>query len=305
MKPMKAKAVFLVLCAIWGSTWIFIKEGLDDLPPFSFAGIRFVVAFALLSAVVLARRTPLPRSRREWGLIALVGVLAFTFNYGLLFWGEQHVSSGLASVLQTTIPVFGLVIAHVYLPGERITPAKLVGVALGVFGVAVVVSDQFASEGVEAAWGGLAIVVGALAAAYANVLVKASGSHIDPAVLAAGQMGFGLVPLLVVGALLEGNPMRFHWTGLAVVCLLYLAVVGSALAFVLYYWLVRHMDVTNTMLIALVTPLVAVVIGMLVRHETLSWHAVGGGACILGGIALITLRRLGESRSGRAATASA
>ena len=99
-----------------------------------------------------------------------------------------------------------------------------------------------------------------------------------------------------MGFATEGSPLAFHWTGLAVVCLLYLAVVGSAIAFVLYYWLVRHMEVTNTMLIALVTPLVAVAIGMLVRHETLTWRAVAGGACILGGIALITLRRLGESR---------
>jgi len=296
---MKAKLVFLVLCAIWGSTWIFIKVGLEDLPPFTFAGIRFVIAASILIGYVVATRTPLPRSRRDWACIALVGVLAFSINYGLLFWGEQHVSSGLASVLQTTIPAFGLLIAHLHLPGERITPMKLLGVALGIFGVGVVVSDQFAVEGVMAAWGGLAIVVGAFAAAYANVLVKAHARHVAPAVLAAGQMVFGLVPLLVVGATLEGSPLAFHWTRLAVICLLYLAVVGSAVAFVLYYWLVRHMDVTNTMLIALVTPLVAVVLGMLVRHEAFSWHALAGGACILGGIALITVRRFGEGRAAR------
>src|SRR6185503_17498066 len=108
---MKAKIVWLVLCAIWGSTWLFIKVGLEDLPPLSFAGIRFVVAVALLAGVVFARRIPLPRTRADWGLIALVGILSFTINYGFLFWGEQYISSGLAAVLQATIPAFGLLIA--------------------------------------------------------------------------------------------------------------------------------------------------------------------------------------------------
>ena len=286
---------------IWGSTSIFIKEGLDDLPPLSFAGIRFVIALLLLAGYVVAVRAPLPRARRDWALLAVVGVLSFTINYGLLFWGEQHVSSGLASVLQTTIPAFGLVIAHVHLPAERITPLKVAGVILGILGVAVVVSDQFAVEGRYAAWGGLAIVVGAFSTAYGNVLVKARGGHINPAVLAAGQMGFGLVPLLAIGALLEGNPLSFRWTSQAVVCLLYLALVGSALAFVLFYWLVRHMDVTKTMLIALVTPLIAVALGIAIRHEHLSWRAFAGGGCILVGIALITVRRLGEKRLASAA----
>jgi drug/metabolite transporter (DMT)-like permease len=291
---MKAKLVWLVLCAIWGSTWIFIKVGLEDLPPLSFAGIRFVVAVVLLAGVVLARRAPLPRSRADWALIAAVGILSFTINYGLLFWGEQHVSSGLAAVLQATIPAFGLVFAHVHLPGERMTPAKVAGVALGIFGVAVVFSNQLYSGGRMALWGSVAIVVGAFSTAYGNVLVKARGGHLDPAVLAAGQMAFGLAPLVAAGAWLEGSPLAFRWTRVAVLCLLYLAVVGSAIAFQLFYWLVRHIDVTKTMLIALVTPLVAVALGMAVRGERLTWQTVAGGACIMAGIGLITARRLRE-----------
>jgi drug/metabolite transporter (DMT)-like permease len=298
---MKAKVVWLVLCAIWGSTWIFIKVGLEDLPPISFAGIRFVVATLLLGAVVAARRISLPRGWHDWGLIALVGVLSFTINYGLLFWGEQHVSSGLAAVLQTTIPAFGLVIAHLHLPGERMTPARIAGVALGVGGVAVIFSGQLASDGPLALWGSLAIVAGAFSTAYGNVLVKARGGHIDPAVLAAGQMAFGLVPLLAVGAWTEGSPLAFRWTPSAVVCLLYLAVVGSAVAFILYYWLVRRMDVTKTMLIALVTPLVAVAVGMGARGERLTLQMLAGGLCILAGIAMIAVSRTRDAATRRPA----
>src|SRR5215213_1575847 len=134
--------VFLILSAIWGSTWLFIKLGLEDLPPLTFAGVRFVIAAAVLYAFLLSRRVPLPRARRDWGLMAVTGLLAFTLNYGLLFWGEQYVSSGLAAVLQATIPAFGLVIAHRYLPGERITPVKVVGVLLGITGVGIIFSNQ-------------------------------------------------------------------------------------------------------------------------------------------------------------------
>lgn len=282
--------VFLILSAIWGSTWLFIKIGLEDLPPLTFAGVRFVIGAALLFAVVLVRRVPLPRARRDWTLMAATGILSFTVNYGLLFWGEQHVSSGLAALLQATIPVFGLIIAHYYLPGERLTVLKIIGVLLGVAGVGVIFSDQMSFHGALALLGSAAIVLGALAAAYANVLVKARGSHLDPAVLALGQMIFGLVPLLLGGAAAEGNPMSFNWTPRAWLALIYLAVVGSALAFILYYWLVRNMDVTKTMLIALVTPLLAVTLGMIVLDEALTWRIVTGGAAILCGVGLIITR---------------
>jgi drug/metabolite transporter (DMT)-like permease len=295
---MKAKIVWLVLCAIWGSTWLFIKVGLRDLPPLSFAGIRFVVATLLLAGVLAARRPVLPRRGRDWALIALVGLLSFTINYGLLFWGEQYISSGLAAVLQTTIPAFGLLIAHAHLPGERLTPAKIVGVALGIAGVAVIFSNQLYVEGPLALWGSVAIVVGAFSTAYGSVLVKAYGGHVDSTVIAAGQMAFGLVPLLALGVWLEGNPLDFRWTPLALMCLLYLAVVGSALAFQLFYWLVRNIDVTKTMMIALVTPLVAVTLGMVVLGEELTWRTLAGGIGILVGISLIML----PHRAGRRAT---
>src|SRR5437868_7987104 len=145
--------VWLVLCLIWGSTWLFIKLGLADLPPISFAGIRFVIAAAILCAVVLIRRVQWPRARRDWLLILITGILSFTLNYGLVFWGEEHISSGLAAVLQSTFPAFGLIIAHLYLPYERLTRAKAVGVLLGVLGIVVIFSDQLHIAGRLALFG--------------------------------------------------------------------------------------------------------------------------------------------------------
>ncbi|HEX8499049.1 MAG TPA: EamA family transporter [Pyrinomonadaceae bacterium] len=289
------RVVFLLLCVIWGSTWMFIKLGLRDLPPISFAAARFLLATAILWAVVAARRASLPRGRAEWGLIAKTGVLAFALNYGLLFWGEQHISSGLAALLQATIPVFGMLLAHPYLPGERLNARKLAGALLGVVGVGVIFSSQLGAEGGKAVWGSAAVLTGAVFVAYANVLVKARAARLDAAVLSAGQMGCGFVVLAATGLLFEGNPLGFRWTRLAVGCLLYLTLVGSVAAFLLFYWLVRNVDVTKTMLIALVTPLAAVLLGVLALGEEVTWRTLAGGALIMSGIGVVMLRRGGAT----------
>ncbi len=288
---MKARLVWLILCGIWGSTWLFIKLGLADLPPITFAGIRFVISCAILFPLLYFRHQALPKDRRDWILLAVTGVLSFSLNYGLVFWGEQYISSGLAALLQATMPAFGLVLAHIYLPSERITWTKIAGVVLGVCGVGVVFSNQLAISGRQALAGCVALVLSAFFAAYSNVLVKTHGGKLNPAVIAAVQMFFGLIPLLLVGLALEGNPFRFRWTAIALVSLLYLAIVGSVIAFLLYYWLMQHMDVTKSMLISLVTPVVAVILGMLVLDEELSWRTLVGGAMIIAGIGFIVVRK--------------
>jgi drug/metabolite transporter (DMT)-like permease len=284
-------AVWLLLCGIWGSTWAFIKVGLRDLPPLTFVAVRFAVAIAVLLLIARLRRARWPRTRAEWRLLAVTGVLAFTINYGLIFWGEQYVSSGLAALLQATIPLFGLLIAHRVLPGEPLTAARLAGVFVGLTGVGLIFSDQLALGDVRALWGGAAIVVGASAAAYSGVLVKARARDFDISVLAAGQMMCGLVPVAAYALLREGNPFGVRWTVSAAVSVLYLALVGSVAAFLLYYWLVRHMAVTNTQLIALVTPAVAVLVGVVFLGEALTWRVAAGGLAIFAGVALVILRR--------------
>ncbi|HEY0726238.1 MAG TPA: EamA family transporter [Pyrinomonadaceae bacterium] len=288
---MKPRLVWLILCGIWGSTWLFIKLGLADLPPITFAGIRFVIACTILFSLILIRRIQLPRARRDWLLLAVSGILSFGFNYGLVFWGEQYITSGLAALLQATLPAFGLVFAHFHLPAERLSWTKIFGVVLGVCGVGVVFSNQLTVAGSRALAGCVALILSAMFAAYSNVLVKAYGKHLNPAVLSAGQMLFGLILLLSVGIPLEGNPFRFHWTPMAVIAMFYLAIVGSVIAFLLYYWLVLNMDVTKSMLIALVTPVVAVILGMIVLNEEFGWRTLAGGAMIISGIGFIVVRK--------------
>src|SRR6185295_10198179 len=288
---MKARIVWLILCGIWGSTWLFIKLGLEDLPPFTFAAIRFIIASAIVFSIIRIRGLALPRARADWLLLAGTGILSFGFNYGLVFWGEQYITSGLAALLQATTPAFGLLFAHFNLPGERLSWSKIGGVVLGVCGVAVVFSNQLAIAGRQALAGCMALTLSSIFVAYSNVLVKKHGKNLTPAIMTAGQMLFGLLLLLIAAITLEGNPLRYHWTTMAVIALLYLAVVGSVIAFLLYYWLILNMDVTKSMLIALVTPVVAVILGMIVLNEEFGWRTLAGGAMIMLGIAFIVVRK--------------
>ncbi len=288
---MRPVIVWILLCGIWGSTWAFIKLGLRDLPPITFAAIRFILAVGLLLLIAYFRRAKLPRTSEEWRLLATTGILLFAINYGLVFWSEQYISSGLAALLQATIPFFGLLIAHKYLPDEPLTFVRLGGILVGLAGVGIIFSNQLQIGDAWSIWGSAAVIVGACAAAYSNVLVKARGTQIDISVLVAGQMCCGLVPLLIFGFIKEGSPLKLHWTLAAIVSVCYLAIVGSVCAFMLYYWLVRNMSVTNTQLISLATPIVAVLLGVLFLDEALTWRVITGGLGIFTGICLIVWQR--------------
>jgi drug/metabolite transporter (DMT)-like permease len=282
----KTHLVWLLLCLIWGSTWVFIKIGLRDLPPFTFAGVRLLIAAVLLWLYVAVRRQRLPRGARQWGWVAIASLL-FAFNMGSLFWGEHRTTSGLAAVLQATIPVFGFLLAHYLIPGERITPAKVFGLTLGFAGVGIIFSNQVSFEGRDALLGSLAIVVGALAVAVSNIIVKRYCPQVLPAVLASAQMTISALPLLLIGVIGETNFWELNWTASAIISLLYLATVGSAIAFLLYFWLLQYLALTRTMLVALVTPIAAVLIGMVTLGEKLTWRLSLGTIAILSGVAII------------------
>lgn len=279
--------VWISLSLIWGSTWLFIKIGLADLPPFTFAAVRFALAIVALAPVAVMRRVKLPRNPADWVLMIGTGILLFAVTYGLVFWGEQHISSGMAALLFSTFPLFGLVIAHFHLHDEKMTATKVSGTIIGIGGVAVVLSNQLQATGELAFWASVGIVASAAAAAYADVLIKARGGHLDPALMTLVQMCAGVVPLAAIGLYTEGNPIDFIWSPMAVISTLYLALIGTALSFVLLYWLFKHMDVTKTMLITFVTPLVAVALGIVVLREAFSWRTATGGAAILIGLGMV------------------
>jgi len=280
-------AAWLTLCAVWSSTWLVIKVGLRDLPPISYAGIRFLIAILVLLAVSSGRVRLLPQRALDYAVLAFTGVLMFALNYGLLFWGELHVSSGLAAVLQATIPIFGMLFAHLMLPDEPLRLDKLTGALLALGGVTTIFGRLLGLNGVMAFWAGLGIVFGAAGAAFSNVLLKVRQIQLAPAMIAAWQMIFGATPLLVIGFLLEGSPLRFHWSVLSILCLFYLAVIGSALTFLLLYWLLPRMTVARLQAISLITPPGAVALGWAIGGEGLSLWSLLGGCFVLAGVWMI------------------
>jgi len=282
---------WLTLCIVWSSTWLAIKIGLRDLPPISFVAIRFLIAIAVLLAVSIGRARLLPLRRKDYVVLAITGILMFAVNYTLLFWAELHVSSGLAAVLQATIPIFGMIFAHWMLPDEPLRLEKLAGAIIALGGVALICARLLGFHGPLAFWGGVGVVIGAASAAFANVLVKARSIQLTPAMLAAWQMIFGIAPLLVLGFAVDGNPTRFHWTAMAVFCLLYLAVIGSALTFLLLYWLLPRLTVAQLQSISLITPPGAVMLGWLLGGETFPVSSLLGAGFVLTGVWMIFRKR--------------
>ena len=291
----KIPAAWLTLCIVWSSTWLAIKVGLRDLPPISFVGIRFLIAIAVLVLVSVGRVRLLPLNAGDYLVLAVTGVLMFALNYALLFWGELYVSSGLAAVLQTTIPIFGMLFAHWMLPDEPLRLQKLAGALLAIGGVALICSHLLDFGGVWAFWGGIGISFGGAAAAFSNVVLKRRAIRLAPAMLAAWQMIFGTVPLLILGFIVDGNPAKFHWSRMSVFCLLYLAIVGSSFTFLLLYWLLPRMSVTNLQTISLITPPGAVMLGWALGGEKFPLWSLLGAAVVLIGVWMIFRRTKNEA----------
>jgi drug/metabolite transporter (DMT)-like permease len=278
--------VWCLLSTIWGSTWLGIKIGVQDLPPLTFAGLRFLLAAVVLAVALRVTGWTFPRKREDLVLIAVTGSIIISLQYGLIFWAEVFIPSGLTAILYTILPLAGMVFAHVMVPGERLSVTKVLGVVLGMAGVALVFAGELRVETADAWLACFGVLFAAVTSSWAGVFIKARGRHLDALGLTVGQMSFGCIPLLALGIVREGSPFRYHWTVSAGLALLYLALAGSALAFVLLYWLIKRMDVTKTQLIPLASTIVAVFLGWLVLGERLSGVALLGAAAILLGLAV-------------------
>ena len=280
-------AVWCLTCVLWSTVWVFIKLGVADVPPVTFAAYRLLVALFVLVPITAVRRVTLPTNRRDWVLIAGTGVLLLGVNYALLYWGMQFVSSGLAAVLQALTPVFGMVFAHVLLAHERITPLKVAALAIGILGVSIIFGDQLRFAGWDSLVGSSAILAGAMFVALAYVLMKKHGRDLDPTIIIAGQMFAAFLPLSAFALIVEGSPLAIRWTTTAAGALLYLAVFGSVTGTWLNYWLLSRMDTTNLLVMGLAEPPIAMMLGAAILHETLSARAIAGTICVLVSVGVV------------------
>src|SRR5688572_25999581 len=175
-------ALYLLLCVIWGSTWLVIKVGYGGLGPFNVAAVRFLIAGIMMGVMVPAVGARWPRGRTEWGLIAIVALLMFAGDYGAIYWSEQYIDSGLTAILFATLPVITIAFAHWYVPGERITSRKLTGTMLAFIGVVALFSDHVRLDPAKAL-PMAAVVLAAVCAAAAGAASKVHGHALHPAAL--------------------------------------------------------------------------------------------------------------------------
>lgn len=277
-------AVYVLLCLIWGTTWSAIQIGLEGIPPLSGVAIRFFLAGALLWVIARARKIPLGRLPHEKTLWWVNATLAFSMSYGVVYWAEQWVPSGLAAVLFATYPLFVAVFAHFLLAGERTSLAEGLGMVLGFAGVATIFSADFGKlGGSQVLLASVVMLASPVSAALATVFVKRLGQGIHPLSLTAVPMMIAGLAMGVLATLFErGRAFTFGPRSLA--ALFYLAVIGSAVTFTLYYWLLAHLPAKRMALIAYLIPLIAITIGTL-RGETLTSRILLGSSIALAGVA--------------------
>ena len=275
---------FAMLCVIWGSTWLVIKVGYGGLGPFNVASLRFLLAGALLVPVTLALRARWPQGRTEWALVAVVGTFLFALDYGLIYWGEQFLDSGLTAILFAVLPVLTAAAAHLYVPGERLTLRKLAGTLLAFAGVVALFADKVRFDAASAA-PMLAIVLAAACAAVSSVATKRHGGALHPAALNAPAMLLGGA-LLALASLAAGDGYALPAGAGAWGAVAYLAVVGSVVTFLVYFWLLKSWSATTASFISVFTPVTALLLGYAVLDERPTVFVALGAALILAGVLL-------------------
>lgn len=286
-------ALYAMLCVIWGSTWLAIKIGLDEVAPFFAAAIRFALAFAVLVPVIVWRGSRLPRGRTQWGLVAFVGVVLFTLDYGLIYWGEGNgVGSGLAAILFATFVFQTALFAHVLLAAEKVTVQKVIGIGIGFAGILVIFRGEIEQAGGTAFLPMLAIVLSAACAAIASVATKRWGGDVDHISFTALSMAVGGAGLFGLSAAAQEPWVAPPWPA-GILAIVYLALAGSVVTFVTYWWLLKRIEATSASYIAMITPIVAVLLGVTVGSETFDVVALGGAAVTLAGIYVSTSKRIG------------
>lgn len=292
-KTWQTLLAFAIIYIVWGSTFLAIRIGVHEVPPLLFAALRFVAAGLALFAWTSLRRETMPTAR-QWGSILLLAFLIFLVDYGLLFWAEQRVPSGLASVMLGTIPAFTALFEILFLRTQKLTARLALALVIGLCGVAVLSTRALhLGDAPINPVGAIALVIGAISWSLASILTRRLPLPESKMVSSAAQMLTGGA-LLLAGSLTMGEFSRFHPAAVSAAAwwaLVYLIVAGSLIGFTAYVWLIHHQSPTKVGTYAYVNPVVAVLLGYFFGGEPLGLRAVLGTACVLFSVVVITLAR--------------
>lgn len=275
---------FALLCAIWGSTWLAIRVVVRDFPPFRAAALRFVIGAVLLFLLAMVQRAPLPANRREWSAIAILSVTMMALPYGLIFWAEQHITSSMTAVLYSSLPLTVALITPA-MTGRPVPRAAIYSMLVAIGGIALLFQVDLRAS-VNTFLGGTAVLIAVLSSAFSSIFAKKNTSNVHPVVATGLQLIIGSAFLGIVSILMESQQPSV-WTRSSLAALIFLATFGSAVAFAVFYWLLRHMHAYQLSTINLITPFVAIAEGALILHEFITGMMLLAAVVVLGAVGFV------------------
>ena len=276
----------LLLAAIWGASFASIRVALDEIGPLWAVTHRVGWAMLALWGVVAVMRLPVPRDPRVWGAFLGMGLLNNVIPFGLMAWGQLHIESGLTSILNAATAIFGVIAASIFFSDERMTPRKMLGVTLGFAGVATAIGLDNLRHFDLRSLAQLAVIGGTVSYALASIWARKMLSGQPPQVAAAGMVTGSTLILLPLAWTLEG-PMDVTLAPRTLVAIGYYALIGTALAYLLYYRVLAMAGSGNLMLVTLLIPPFAIVLGALLLKETLHPEAHAGFALLATGLLIL------------------
>lgn len=274
-----------VLAVIWGGTFVAVEFALNDLGPFTIVFFRVAGGcLALWLFVLLTHGVPVI-SRRQFGFLILMGLLNNALPFSLIFWGQTHITGGLASIFNATTPLFAVVVAHLLTRDEKANGTKIIGIMLGIAGVAVLVGPEALSGLSPENLGQIAILLASCSYAFAGITGRQLAG-LPPAISSAGMLTASTVLILPVALMVEGIPTSLPSDATIIACI-FLALICTAVAYILYFRILALAGAVNLLLVTFMIPVAAIVLGALFLGETLSAEAAAGAALILLGLAAV------------------
>jgi len=280
--------LFGALGIMWGSSYLFIKIGVESFGTFTLIALRLLIGATLLWVVLRLRHIPLPRERRVYGHLLVMACINIAIPFTLITWAEQSVDSALAAIIAATVPLFVIVIAPAFLPDEPIRVNGVIGLLIGFVGIVILVSPGLTSVGGNPA-GELALLGASLSYAIGNIYNRRNVRGLPPLIPAVFQVTFAL---LIVGliALVVERPWEARPDAQAVFSVVWLGIFGSGLAYMGYFRLLGRWGATRTSLVAYLLPIVGIVLGFLVLQESIDSTLVLGTGLVIAGVAVVNAR---------------
>jgi drug/metabolite transporter (DMT)-like permease len=288
-RPGLVLALMALLCGVWGTTWLVIRVGLRDLPPLTGAGIRFIIAGAVMAALAptLAKREG--GGRAPTAVVVVQGLCQFALNYALVYLSTAVIPSGLVSVLWSAYPLILALIGHFGTRREPLAARQWFGLGMSFLGIVLLFGTDVSGIGSRAVAMGMLLLLAPAAVAASTTLVKVRAAGSSSVLLNRDSMLLGGVVLLAIGVPLERD-LPFRVSALAVGTLLYLSLAGTVLTFGVYLWLLRTVPAYRLSITSYVTPLVALFVGSSLGGEHVGATTLTGTALVLGGVALTLFR---------------